>query len=248
MRSFLTEIESISLLFELQFRCFKPHQHHHFTMKQVVRLAAILAWTASVQAMPTQTVNYQSSQGTSSPDRIQGLNLVNRFYAPYGPDALKKGSANSTTFTGFGFGMSAVDALAYDYVEKYIYSKSGYMGYITVIDYSSFPPQTTEYNLNLNSYNSGLNDVAICPEQGLFFVSLGDVNTVLVYSTVKRSPPAPAKLVNTLQTGDLTDVIGVNQDCSVLAVANAVDSMKPAVHLVTNFGTTNGAVIRKVSC
>lgn len=211
--------------------------------KKMILSLLLLAAPWSVQSMPTQLVTYQSVQGTSSTNRIQGINLVNRFFAPYGPNLLN-GSGN--VFTGYGFGMSAVDALAYDYVEKYVYSKSGAGAYVTVIDYSSFPAKTTEYSLILTSYNSGLNDIVVCAEQGLLFVSLGDANMVLVFSTVKRSSPGQPKLINTIQTGQMTDIIAVNANCTVLAVANQIDDMVPAVHLITNFQTPNGANVKTV--
>lgn len=204
----------------------------------------LLVIPALVQGMNTEQATYQSSQGTSSSNRILGLNLVNRLFVPYGPDVTQ--SHNETVFTGFGFGMDAVDAVGYDYVEKYIYSKSDFGAFVTIIDYSSFPAEVTPYSLTLTSWNSGLHDIAICPQQGLFFVSIGDVEKVLVFSTVKRSSPATPKLINVLDTGLNTDMIGVNPDCTILAVAISNNNMAPGVNLVTNFGTSNSPTFRKV--
>lgn len=169
---------------------------------------------------------------------------MDRLYVPYGPDLLN--NQTSGVWAGYGYGMSAVDAVAYDPIEKYAYVKSGWADYVTVVDYSSAKGTITEYSLDLTSYTSGLNDIAICPEPGYVVVSLGDKNEILVYETIKRSSPGIPKLVNTLQGGPLTDMLAVSPDCSYLGVMNAVDGGNPGIYLYTNFWSPSNTVTKVV--
>lgn len=143
-------------------------------------------------------------------------------------------------WTGYGYGMGATEHIAYDYVEKYIYSQSEAGGFITTIDYSELPGTVTEFSIDVGGRNVDVKDIVVCPQEGLLFVTISDTSKVHIYETVKRSGPKIPELVAEVDAGNAPDAMKLSNDCKTLAVANqnegpAVDTSIGSLTLVSDF-------------
>lgn len=171
------------------------------------------------------------------------------FSVPYGPDP--DADPTAQPWTGYGYGTGSTEHYAYDWKEGYIYSQSEVGAYITVIDWCTLPGSVSEYSLNLESEDSEIKDVVVCPEEGLLFLSSGDANKVKMYETVKRDKPAQPKFLKDIDVGNSPDALKVSSDCSVLAVANQNEGItlktKGAMAIVTDFRGAAGPVVKNVS-
>lgn len=191
--------------------------------------------------------NTSSVSGNSFKDLVK----MDSLFVPYGPDeTTDPPQPSDEVWEGYGFGMGAVEHFAYDPVQGYVYTQSEEGPYVTVIDYSKLPAEITPYSLDLSEFDSDIKDVAVCPEEGLLFIVASDYNHVLMYETVKRSDPKRPEKIQEFAAGERPDNIRLNNDCSILAVANenGGDALAAGeIHLVTNLRQNGSPTIQKVS-
>lgn len=153
------------------------------------------------------------STSDAAPDSPTGISMKSRIFMPYGLG------------TGYAFGMGAVEQMAYDYEQKYIYGVSE-QGYINVVDMMDPSAPVVRPELAVDMGGMKLTDIEICASHGLIFVGAGAADTVSdgvvrVYTTVHRDMPNRRPgLLNEIKVGPLPDMVLPNSDCSVLAVGN----------------------------
>ncbi|KAL7573210.1 hypothetical protein ACA910_018864 [Epithemia clementina (nom. ined.)] len=206
--------------------------------------ANLLAWAGLVLLVrPIAAVRFDTQSMGRNNLKGEYLKFVSRTYVPYGPDLASnpKQAANEQPWTGFGYGFGATEHWVYDHLNKYIYSQSEAGEYIAIMDYLDETLATvTSYSLDLTSYNSDIRDIAICPSKGLLFVSLFELNKVLMFQAVDRNSPDIPKVIKEIDAGNAPDALRLTDDCKYLAVANqnearSITDGAGSVHIVSNF-------------
>jgi len=135
------------------------------------------------------------------------LMFVDRLYVPYGPNLVTTPQQTDQPWSGYGYGLGAMEHWAYDYKEKYIYSQSEVGGFITVIDWSSLPGEVTPFSLDVCGEDCEIRDVTVCPEQGFLLMTRTDRNDVVMYETVKREKPRIPSLIDKIKAGNAPDAM-----------------------------------------
>jgi hypothetical protein len=86
-------------------------------MIMIFHLTALLGLASYASAL-----TYETSQGAASTNDFISLVMVDRFYAPYGPDLTTTPVQSSDEiWSGKGFGLGGMEHFAYDHIEKYLY-------------------------------------------------------------------------------------------------------------------------------
>jgi hypothetical protein len=143
----------------------------------------------------------------------------------------------------------AGEEVVYDHVHHYLYAATE-QGYVIIVDYADpSKPVLTNFSFDMTSYDSSLESIHICPEQGYFFVLLGDSAQIKVFETVKRSDPKTPPVYKTLQlsTTTLPSVLLPNKACTMIAVGRDNPSKDTAaqggVTLIRDFDTESEEVV-----
>lgn len=162
-----------------------------------------------ILASPALALSFRKSDVGNDSFAGEILTLKDRMYVPYGPDLTTTPPQDSDNqpWTGYGYGTGATEHWAYDTKEKYIYSQSEMGGYLTVLDYATFPASVTEFSVDFGGRDVDVRDVVVCSEQGLLFLTVTDRSTVLLYDVVKRSDPKKPTLITTIDAGNSPDAM-----------------------------------------
>jgi len=191
-----------------------------------MRKTALLFALFSTPYVVYGVVDFTTCLASDEASSFKDLNLVSRAYIPYGADKISPGAGEF----GYGYGMGALERVAYDYEQHYLYGASE-QGQVTVTDFSDPTNPKVLPEQYLIDIGGTLTDIQICPEKNLLFISsltngAGGQGDVLVYSTYQRDnvvEDAPLNIVElkaTIPVGFHPDNLKPNPSCDMIAVAN----------------------------
>jgi len=135
---------------------------------------------------------------------------------------LRKLTLSSRTIALELYHQGAVEELAWDPLNNYLYLGSK-VGYLMVVDYQDpSDPKVTNYALDMTELGE-INDIAICAEKGWLFVSIKEAGIVQQYQTVQRDDPKDPILKQDIPVGPLPFQVLPNPNCTIVAVSNEND-------------------------
>lgn len=200
----------------------------------LLRVALLLLISAPLPLVVAKKATSFTTAQTKPKGNLRGLSFVSRFLAPFGPPLGEEHTPNEK-LKGYGYGVGAIEAAAYDEENRYLYTASK-QGYVSVVDYAQ-PAQPTLTDIVLDFSKEGeISDVKVCPSRGWLFVSNVDAHTVQMYETVKRNNPTAPTLIATTEVSLYPDSMLPNDNCTILAVSHErnTDLFYGVVTLVRN--------------
>lgn len=214
--------------------------------------SVIIAFLAAVCIAAKGALALKVDSSTLTGNSIKDLVFKDRTYVPYGPDITDPNvDVAKQPWMGYGYGTGSTEHFAYDWKEGFLYSQSEVGAFITVVDMCTFPGAVSEFSLDLSEYDSECKDVVVCPEEGLLFMSMADANKVVMYETTKRDGSVGIpKFLKSIEVGDTPDAMKINDDCTILAVANQNEGRQlltaGAMTLITDFRGAGGPQVKPV--
>ena len=212
----------------------------------------IVAFLAVVCIAANDALALKVDSSTLTGNSIKDLVFKDRIYVPYGPEITDPNvDPSQQPWTGYGYGTGSTEHFAYDWKEGFLYSQSEVGAFITVVDLCTLPGTVSEFSLDLTAEDSECKDVVVCPEEGLLFLSMADANKVLMYETTKRDGSVGIpQFLKSIQVADTPDAMKINDDCTILAVANQNEGRElltaGAMTLVTDFRGAGGPRVKVV--